>query len=169
MVIRYEGEGLEPDLELTNILLDNTDKSSLQGVKSTLLKWHRNDAVSDWERNRNEIIYKDYQKNRNPFIDYPELSEFLFGDSTGYVWKPEIIFGINETKTERYNVYPNPTKDSVNIEGDFTKLTVINSFGQVLNIKQSKKISLEGYPSGVYYFMFSNGTDSIERYAVTKE
>ena len=169
MVLRYEGEGLEPDLELTNILLDNTDKSSLQGVKSTLLNWHRNDAVSDWERNRNDIIYKDYQKNRNPFIDYPELSEFLFGDSTGYVWKPEIIFGTNETKTERYNVYPNPTKDSVNIEGDFTKLTVINSFGQVLNIKQSKKISLERYPSGVYYFLFSNGTDFVERYTVTKE
>lgn len=43
-----------------------------------LLKWHRQDPVSDKERNRNEAIYK-IQHNRNPFIDSPELAEFIWG------------------------------------------------------------------------------------------
>ena len=39
---------------------------------NTLLTWHENDPVDDFERNRNEVIYT-YQSNRNPFIDYPEF------------------------------------------------------------------------------------------------
>jgi endonuclease I len=39
---------------------------------STLVKWHLQDPVDDFERNRNEVIY-DYQGNRNPYIDHEEL------------------------------------------------------------------------------------------------
>ena len=34
--------------------------------------WHENDVVDDDERSRNEVIYKVFQGNRNPFIDHPE-------------------------------------------------------------------------------------------------
>lgn len=44
-----------------------------------LLRWHREDPVDSKEINRNEEIYK-LQYNRNPFIDYPELVEFIWGD-----------------------------------------------------------------------------------------
>ena len=44
-----------------------------------LMKWSKNDAVSDKETNRNNAVY-DIQKNRNPFIDYPELERFIWGD-----------------------------------------------------------------------------------------
>lgn len=47
-----------------------------------LLEWHRNDPVSDKELNRAEEIYK-IQENRNPFIDYPEIAEYLWGDNVG--------------------------------------------------------------------------------------
>ncbi|MDE6206694.1 MAG: endonuclease, partial [Muribaculaceae bacterium] len=43
-----------------------------------LLKWHRQDPVSARETTRNEEIYK-VQKNRNPFIDHPELAEYIWG------------------------------------------------------------------------------------------
>jgi len=36
-----------------------------------LRKWHELDPVDDIERSRNEIIFAQFQKNRNPFIDYP--------------------------------------------------------------------------------------------------
>ncbi|MBK24416.1 MAG: endonuclease I [Halobacteriovorax sp.] len=36
-----------------------------------LLKWHKQDPVSEHERNRNNRGYT-FQKNRNPFIDHPE-------------------------------------------------------------------------------------------------
>lgn len=44
-----------------------------------LMKWSKNDAVSNKETNRNNAVY-DIQKNRNPFIDYPELERFIWGD-----------------------------------------------------------------------------------------
>lgn len=41
--------------------------------EAVLRKWNANDPVDDVERERNNKIFK-IQKNRNPFIDYPELS-----------------------------------------------------------------------------------------------
>lgn len=43
------------------------------------LKWHRNDPVSDKERTRNNKVEKK-QKNRNPFVDAPELVEYIWGN-----------------------------------------------------------------------------------------
>lgn len=47
-----------------------------------LLKWHRADPVSEKELNRNEAVYK-IQNNRNPFIDDPELAEYIWGNKKG--------------------------------------------------------------------------------------
>lgn len=46
------------------------------------LKWHRQDPVSTKEINRNEAIYA-RQHNRNPFIDYPCLAEYVWGKLKG--------------------------------------------------------------------------------------
>ena len=56
-----------------------------------MLKWHRQDPVSEKELIRNEVIYGNTtyhkgnttnyaQKNRNPFIDYPDLVEYIWGE-----------------------------------------------------------------------------------------
>ena len=50
-----------------------------------LLKWHRNDPVSDKELNRNEAVYS-HQGNRNPFIDHPELVEYIWGKYQDIAW-----------------------------------------------------------------------------------
>ena len=44
-----------------------------------LLKWHRQDPVSDKELRRQEAVYL-IQHNRNPFIDYPEMVEHIWGN-----------------------------------------------------------------------------------------
>lgn len=71
MVVRYEGDNGEPDLELTDSYLSSTDKSAFHGKASTLIAWHLADPVSQEERDRNDVVYS-YQNNRNPFIDHPE-------------------------------------------------------------------------------------------------
>lgn len=50
--------------------------------KALLLKWHRNDPVSAREITRNEGVAAK-QGNRNPFIDYPCLAEYLWGNKVG--------------------------------------------------------------------------------------
>ncbi|MEE0978420.1 MAG: endonuclease [Muribaculaceae bacterium] len=52
-----------------------------------LLKWHRQDQVSEKETTRNDAVYK-YQNNRNPFIDHPELVEYIWGTQVGEPWYP---------------------------------------------------------------------------------
>ena len=47
-----------------------------------LLKWHREDPVSQKEIDRNNGIQKT-QGNRNPFIDYPYLAEYIWGEKAG--------------------------------------------------------------------------------------
>lgn len=44
-----------------------------------LMKWHRQDPVSQKEIDRNNGI-QSTQGNRNPFIDYPYLAEYLWGE-----------------------------------------------------------------------------------------
>ena len=50
-----------------------------------LLRWHREDPVSQKELDRNEAVYK-HQNNRNPFIDYPEMVEYIWGDKMDEAW-----------------------------------------------------------------------------------
>ena len=54
------------------------------------LKWHRQDPVSQKEIDRNNAIYV-HQKNRNPFIDYPELAEHIWGNRKGSTWSATVI------------------------------------------------------------------------------
>ena len=45
----------------------------------SVLKWHRQDPVSAKEITRNDACLCLPKKNRNPFIDYPELAEYIWG------------------------------------------------------------------------------------------
>ena len=78
MVVRYEGENGEVDLEMVNYADSSPSGEPYHGVQSTLYSWHVADAVSSFEQNRNDVIYS-YQGNRNPFIDHPEYANYLWG------------------------------------------------------------------------------------------
>ncbi len=52
-----------------------------------LLKWHRQDPVSQKEIDRNNAVYKS-QNNRNPYIDHPELVEHIWGNASSEDWTP---------------------------------------------------------------------------------
>ncbi len=82
MATRYEGEGLEPDLELLNTIpSDNWTNAPVFAKLSTLLAWHAMDPVDEFEQNRNNVIYG-YQGNRNPFIDHPEYAQLMWNGET---------------------------------------------------------------------------------------
>jgi endonuclease I len=84
MAVRYEGNDSNmPDLELVEDIPsllnasgepDNDQHMSTPrfGRLSRLLQWHAEDPPDDEERRRNDVIYSDFQGNRNPFIDHPE-------------------------------------------------------------------------------------------------
>ena len=51
---------------------------NLVGNLQMFLRWHEEDPVSEFELSRNDKI-ESIQRNRNPFIDHPELVEIYFG------------------------------------------------------------------------------------------
>ncbi|WP_272961005.1 endonuclease [Barnesiella viscericola] len=54
-----------------------------------LLRWNEMDPVSQKEIDRNEAVYASKQGNRNPFIDYPQLVDLIFGDRRNEPFSPE--------------------------------------------------------------------------------
>lgn len=74
--------------------------------KDMLLKWHREDPVSQKEIDRNNAVYG-FQHNRNPYIDFPDLAEYVWGTKTNQVFKLDGSGGVD----------PSPT--TVTVETDF--------------------------------------------------
>ena len=74
------------------------------GILSDLLAWNKLDPVDDYEIHRNDLIYRNFQGNRNPFIDFPEWAD--------YIW------GTTDLNGENYNSaptsYAKPASDSIN-------------------------------------------------------
>ena len=70
-------------------------------VSNLLLQWSEADPVDDVERERNEKVYG-IQGNRNPFVDYPQLASYIWGDSTEYA------FYVNKNETDPELFVPAP-------------------------------------------------------------
>lgn len=93
MAVRYYSKGSNAgNKAATWGNMFGTDNYSFTSYTTALmLKWHREDPVSEKELIRNEVIYGNstYNKsrykqgNRNPFIDYPELAEYIWGNKAG--------------------------------------------------------------------------------------
>ena len=78
--LTWTGEGLNS--------LEQGDYPTLKQWAYTLyIKWAKEDPVSAKEVARNNEVYK-IQGNRNPFIDFPNLMEYIWGDSVSYAFDP---------------------------------------------------------------------------------
>lgn len=76
----------DPKLELVNETTSATHEATKlatgkMGWKKVLLDWHKEDPVDEYEIHRNNLIYNNFQGNRNPFIDHPEWAEMIFDSS----------------------------------------------------------------------------------------
>ena len=80
----------EPNLTLANEVTsdgaaeDSSDTHAVSmGILQDLLEWHKLDPVDEYEIHRNNLIYNNYQYNRNPFIDFPEWVDYIWGTVDG--------------------------------------------------------------------------------------
>lgn len=65
--------------------LDNNYKVFSNWSIQMLMEWHRADPVSPKELKRNEGVYVK-QGNRNPYVDHPELAEYIWGTKQHSTW-----------------------------------------------------------------------------------
>lgn len=156
MVVRYENTS-EYDLELVDYT--GTNSEPIFGKLSTLLAWHSADPVDDFERNRNEVIYG-YQGNRNPFIDYPNLAEHIWGTQQGTPWNSSL--SLNSNTTLKPFLFPNPSKNGliyINSSSSFSKVRIASISGKILSEQplkiNQKKLHLPE-KLGVYFVILTD-------------
>ena len=79
-----------------------TFRSQLKDWALEMLRtWHCLDPVSEKERNRNEGIFRNWQGNRNPFIDFPELVDLIWGDGLEvFTMEPDTLVRPRVTRCE---------------------------------------------------------------------
>lgn len=75
----------------SDMLAHNSYPAFTSWATDLLLKWHRQDPVSDKERKRNDVVYG-RQHNRNPYIDHPELAEHVWGNLSNRDWSESGTF-----------------------------------------------------------------------------
>ena len=124
MVARYnylsgsDSDGIDsnnPNLSLSQSLSDwsstgyssTTSRKGYMGIMTDLLAWHHADPVDEYEIHRNNLLYTNYTNNRNPFIDFPEWADFIWG-SVNYNGREYISH--NTTPTG----YATPSTDTIN-------------------------------------------------------
>ncbi len=67
--------------DVVNVIDGSTYPGFQEWQLNMLMQWAKNDPVSEKETNRNNAVYA-IQNNRNPFIDYPGLEEYVWGSMT---------------------------------------------------------------------------------------
>lgn len=70
------------------MLAGNKYPAYAQWVVPMLLRWAAEDPVSEKEIKRNNEVYK-IQRNRNPYIDYPGLEQYVWGAMTSTPFDPD--------------------------------------------------------------------------------
>lgn len=84
---------------------DDSDMTTKSVIKpwaiAMLLRWHEQDPVSQKEIDRNNVIYSDYQHNRNPFVDHPEYAPMIWDET----WSADEHVASNKPRIDRVIVY----------------------------------------------------------------
>lgn len=126
LAVRYNG------LEIVNGYPDGMVGQF--GDLDTLLEWHRNDPPDDFEMNRNNVVYN-WQFNRNPFVDQPDLIEYIWGDMIGETWDQSL--SIPDIRLMEVSIFPNPAKNKIYVTGleEKASISILTIEGKVLETK----------------------------------
>lgn len=145
-----------------------------------VLEWSRQDPVDEIELQRNEAVYN-IQGNRNPFVDYPNLCEYVWGDSVDYAFdangslviRPDSVVLIDEPMTNGHGCFYDVDKYGNGgslwmSDSRFGALANAYSTGKVADNYLLAYIDLTDYSGATLEFVhqigYTNGEDVKGRY-----
>lgn len=168
MAVRFDGLHVVNG-DPSEYLPSTTTASGNIGDLATLLTWNTSDPKDDFEMNRNNYIYS-WQMNRNPFVDYPNLADYIFGANFGQQW-----FSTLSTQNpieNRVAIYPNPASDYLIVSGleGSSKVEIYTITGQLVqteNFDNEIQLNLDLH-AGMYLVKVTNGTESTTKKIIIK-
>lgn len=114
------------------------------------------DSQSDLTKN---WLYESYVKSK--------CTDDLHSIWRGPIYSTVIKLGTDESSLTKVSVYPNPTKDFVNINSSskVTKVTIFSADGKQLAEDSSTKINISKLPAGIYLMKidFADGKSSTQK------
>lgn len=100
----------------TLTLTDGDWPTLKQWAYTLYIEWAAADSVSQLETERNDAVYA-IQGNRNLFIDFPHLADYVWGDSVDVPFDPATSITTAEDDTRYKSEYGNADKGSGGEEG----------------------------------------------------
>lgn len=88
IVTAYEDYANKWQSEGSNSLYNNTYPTLQKWAYTLYIQWAKADKPDALEIKRNNDVAK-IQGNRNPYVDFPNLMEYVWGDSTNIAFNPE--------------------------------------------------------------------------------
>lgn len=151
METRY-GSNTKYNLKLVNSQTTSaSDLNGRFGNLETLIKWHYEDPVSKEEIYRNNVIFDNYQHNRNPYIDHPEYVDYVYPSKYAGTTKPV-------EPVEPSNPSPDPTPS----EPDSSLKLEDYNFKKIENLSDiSEGIYLIGGDTNYMVSDFMTGKDGV--------
>lgn len=139
---------------------NNTYPTLTTWAINLLLQWHRQDPVDAKETNRNNAAH-DFQGNRNPFIDYPILAEYIWGDSIGEIWYKTASTGIDKINANTIDLKYTLCSNSIELdieEAEDANYRIMNLYGSCIKSDKlnSNTIDISEIPNGMYILQTIN-------------
>lgn len=139
------------------------------GDLATLLSWNISDKSDDYEMNRNNYV-QTWQNNRNPFIDYPLLADYIFGANFGQPWFAALSSESFDASEVR--VFPNPASEHIFVSGllrsskvEIFSVSGAKVFEKIINQDQMIPIDFE---TGMYFVKISDEDKQIVKKIIVK-
>jgi hypothetical protein len=168
MAVRFNGLNVVNG-DPSEYLPSTTTSSGNIGDLATLLNWNTTDPRDDFEMNRNNYIYT-WQMNRNPFIDYPLLVNYIFGANFGQPWSASLT--TQNPVQNKILVYPNPAEDYLiiaGLEGNAIAeiYTLTGQLIQYIEFENEIKLNLN-CKAGMYLVTITNGSQTTTKKIIVK-
>lgn len=126
METRY-GSNTKYNLKLVNSQTTSaSDLNGRFGNLETLIKWHYDDPVSKEEIYRNNVIFDNYQHNRNPYIDHPEYVDYVYPSKYAGTTKP-----VEPVEPSKPSPDPTPSKPDSSLKLDDYNFKKIESLSDI--------------------------------------
>ena len=138
--------------------------------QNVLKRWNKQFPPNGWEIARHEYIAS-VQKNRNPFVDYPDWACFIDFSSMKYAKGGSACGGptiaVKPLTVVNAKVYPNPSSDVMHIDlsgfnGSDVKVTVVDFFERTVFEGKSNgngmDLNVKGWSAGQYLVLIHGAT-----------
>ena len=151
METRY-GSNTKYNLKLVNSQTTSaSDLNGRFGNLETLIKWHYDDPVSKEEIYRNNVIFDNYQHNRNPYIDHQEYVDYVYPSKYAGTTKP-----VEPVEPSKPSPDPTPSKPDSSLKLDDYNFKKIESLSDI-----SEGIYLIGGDTNYMVSDFMTGKDGV--------